>query len=190
MPFTFGLISIVKNSLKLAWGCMEWSFFSSCINHPGARWTFSSITHLPDQNIQGVSKTRQNLHVCNIKKQEQQQQKPNITHLPDLTAVLMSLSALLKPSAEPVSSEQTQTSITKRQTWSHLCVRSISRLLSYQLRWRWFVCSAQQQDLWPGRWHHNLVQNTWGLECWASPTQRTMSATGSTALTTANASNG
>lgn len=49
--FTLGLISMVKNNLKLAWGCMEWSFFSSCISQPGARWTFSNITHLPDQTI-------------------------------------------------------------------------------------------------------------------------------------------
>ena len=63
---TLGLISMVRKSLKLAWGCMECSFFSSCISQPGARWTFSSITHRPD-----------------------------------FTAVLMSRSALLKPSAEP-----------------------------------------------------------------------------------------
>lgn len=31
----------------------------------------------------------------------------DLTHLPDLTAVLMSLSALLKPSAEPVDDEET-----------------------------------------------------------------------------------
>lgn len=44
---------------------------------------------------------------------------PHATYLPDLTAVLMSLSALLKPSAEPVNGGQAQgfnyNSLTKLQ---------------------------------------------------------------------------
>lgn len=98
---TLGLISIVRNSLKLAWGCIEWSFFSSCISHPGARWTFSSITHLQDKEQSGYQYKNTN---CTVS----QTQRNHISHLPDLTAVLMSLSALLKPSAEPVESSSKQ----------------------------------------------------------------------------------
>lgn len=50
---TLGLISMVRKSRKLACGCMEWSFFSSCISQPGARWTFSSITHLTHKHTSG-----------------------------------------------------------------------------------------------------------------------------------------
>ena len=103
MLFTLGLISMVRKSLKLAWGCMEWSFFSSCISHPGARWTFSNITHLQARNSQDTTTTKQSIHAQKIQKRKKN------THLPDLTAVLMSLSALLKPSAEPVDSVNTQT---------------------------------------------------------------------------------
>lgn len=55
--------------------------------------------HLGYQYNQTKSTCSENIHL------------KNITHLPDLTAVLMSLSALLKPSAEPVNSIQTQTFI-------------------------------------------------------------------------------
>lgn len=44
--YTFGLISMVMNSLKLACGFKECSFFSRVTNHWGARWTFFSRTHL------------------------------------------------------------------------------------------------------------------------------------------------
>lgn len=97
------------------------------------------------------------------------------TYLPDLTAVLMSLSALLKPSAEPVNGGQAQSF-----NYNFLTnFRCFTLFLLYQSRWRWFVCSPQQQDLWPGHWHHNLVQNTSALECWASPAAKRMSPTGS-----------
>ena len=43
---TFGLISIVKNSLNWEWGFNVWSFFSSVTNHCGAKWTFLRRTHL------------------------------------------------------------------------------------------------------------------------------------------------
>ena len=43
---TLGLISIVRNSLKLAWVVIEWSFFSSETSHCGAKWTFFNNTHL------------------------------------------------------------------------------------------------------------------------------------------------
>ena len=43
---TFGLISMVRKSLKFAWGLRVWSFFSSVTNHCGAKWTFFNRTHL------------------------------------------------------------------------------------------------------------------------------------------------
>ena len=46
--FTFGLISIVKNSLKLGCGVKLCNFFSSCTSHCGAKWTFFNMTHRPD----------------------------------------------------------------------------------------------------------------------------------------------
>lgn len=49
LALTLGLISMVRKRRKLACGCMECSFFSSCMSQPGARCTFSSITHLGTQ---------------------------------------------------------------------------------------------------------------------------------------------
>lgn len=46
--FTLGLISMVRNSLKLGWGVRLWSFFSRDTSQLGARWTFFSITQRPD----------------------------------------------------------------------------------------------------------------------------------------------
>ena len=43
---TFGLISIVINSLKAAWGFRVCNFFSKVTNHCGAKWTFFNKTHL------------------------------------------------------------------------------------------------------------------------------------------------
>lgn len=45
---TFGFISIVRKSLKLACGCSECNFFSSCTSHCGAKCTFFSNTQRPD----------------------------------------------------------------------------------------------------------------------------------------------
>jgi len=38
---------MVRKSLKLAWGVIEWSFFSSWTSHCGARCTFLSSTQRP-----------------------------------------------------------------------------------------------------------------------------------------------
>lgn len=46
--FTLGLISMVRNSLKLGWGVRLWSFFSRDTSQLGARWTFFSMTQRPD----------------------------------------------------------------------------------------------------------------------------------------------
>lgn len=46
--FTLGLISMVRNSLKLGWGVKLWSFFSRDTSQLGARWTFFSMTQRPD----------------------------------------------------------------------------------------------------------------------------------------------
>lgn len=67
------------------------------MSHAGARWTFSNITHLPDHNSEDAT----NKSTCS-------ENTERATYLPDLTAVLMSLSALLKPSAEPVNSGKAQ----------------------------------------------------------------------------------
>ena len=48
VSLTLGLISIVRNNLKLACGVNECTFFSSCTSHCGARCTFFSITQRPD----------------------------------------------------------------------------------------------------------------------------------------------
>ena len=45
---TLGLISMVRNSLKLGWGVRLWSFFSRETSQLGARWTFFSMTQRPD----------------------------------------------------------------------------------------------------------------------------------------------
>lgn len=63
--------------------------------------------------------------------------KTKNTHLPDLTAVLMSLSALLKPSAEPVDSVRTKTFTNYNLTElllkrSYLCVKTMSLFIPYR----------------------------------------------------------
>lgn len=67
----------------------------------------------------------------------QKTKKTKNTHLPDLTAVLMSLSALLKPSAEPVDSVRTKTFTNYNLTElllkrSYLCVKTMSLFIPYR----------------------------------------------------------
>lgn len=96
-PPTLGLISMVRKSRKQACGCRECSFFSSCISHPGARWTFFSITHLQAEGGRATAQLGLLSELLAAKASGQTEE----AYLPDFTAVFIALSAWLKPSAEP-----------------------------------------------------------------------------------------
>jgi len=46
---------MVRKSLKSACGTKEWSFFSNCTSHCGARCTFFSNTHRPDLDAEEMA---------------------------------------------------------------------------------------------------------------------------------------
>lgn len=107
---SLGLISIVRNNLKLAWGCNECNFFSSCTNHWGAKCTFLSITHLKICKMY----IERSLHpdIFSFLISFFVEVPLNLTYfhktksryyLPVLQAMLIALSAWLKPSADPMA---------------------------------------------------------------------------------------